>query len=80
MRHVLGLALATLLALPAAQAAADSTPAPVEHVFEDADLVTGEITRPDEHISVHRRGTISLRLIRLRTSFVQEMLKDTEDL
>jgi hypothetical protein len=41
MRYVLGLALATLLALPAAQAAADAPAAPVEHIFQDADLVTG---------------------------------------
>lgn len=80
MRTLLGLALVTVLALPTAQAAADSTPAPVEHVFRDAELVTGGVSRPDEITTVHRRGTINLRLIRLRTSFVPEMLKDTEDL
>jgi hypothetical protein len=80
MRILLGLAFVTVLALPAAQAAADSTPAPVEHTFTDADLVTGENLRPDSVDFVHRRGTINLRLIRLRTTFVPELLKDAEDL
>jgi hypothetical protein len=80
MRYVLGLALATLLALPAAQAAADAPPAPVEHIFEDADQVRGERPSATEGIIRTRRNPGTSSLIRVRASFVQELLKDTEDL
>ncbi len=80
MRTLLGLALVTLLALPAAQVAADSTPAPIEHVFTDADVVRGGGVSPTEGIIQVRRNLGRGTLIRLRTSFVQELLKDTEDL
>lgn len=80
MRILLGLALVTLLALPAAQAAADSTPAPVEHVFTDADEVRGARPSATEGIIHVRRNFAQGSLIRVRASFVQELLKDTEDL
>lgn len=80
MRILLGLALVTLLALPTAQAAADTTPAPVEVVFIDADRVTGDLARPGGEVISTRRNAGHRSLIRVRSSFVQELLKDTEDL
>ncbi|MBK6578712.1 MAG: hypothetical protein IPG17_21455 [Sandaracinaceae bacterium] len=80
MRYVFGLALATLLALPAAQAAADAPAAPVEHIFQDADLVTGGRPSATEGVIRVRRNPGASSLIRVRASFVQELLKDAEDL
>lgn len=80
MRYVFGLALTTLLALPAAQAAADSTPAPVEHIFTDLEQVIGERVNPAGEVIPTRRNLGTRSLIRVRASFVQELLKDTEDL
>jgi len=80
MRYLVGLTLASLLALPAAQAAADTTPAPLEHIFTDADTVRAEIVRPGGEVLPVRRGQGTRTLIRVRASFVQELLKDTEDL
>lgn len=80
MRILLGLALVTVLALPAAQAAADTTPATVDHVFTDADQVRGVRPSATEGIIHVRRNPGASSLIRVRASFVQELLKDTEDL
>ena len=80
MRILLGLALVTLLALPAAQAAADSTPAPVSITFDDPDSVRGVRPSATEGVIQVRRNPGAGTLIRIRASFVQELLKDTEDL
>jgi len=79
MRILLGLALVTVLAVPAAQAAADSTPAPVDVVFTDPDPVLGERPSATEGIIHVRRNVGRGTLIRIRASFVQELLKDAED-
>ena len=79
MRIALGLALATLLALPAAQAAAD-VPPPTEVVFTDADTVRGELVRDDGEVITVRSRPSRNTLIRLRASFVNELLKDAENI
>ncbi|MCB9629430.1 MAG: hypothetical protein H6725_18850 [Sandaracinaceae bacterium] len=81
MRLALGLALATLLALPAAQASANTPPtAPITEVtFTDADMVCAEIVRPGEVLTV-RRGPGRGTLIRTRATFVPELLKDAENI
>ena len=78
MRLALGLALATLLALPAAQAFAN-TPPTTEVTFTDADTVRGEIVRPGEVLTV-RRGPGRGTLIRTRATFVPELLKDAANI
>ncbi|MCA9576254.1 MAG: hypothetical protein R3B40_22225 [Polyangiales bacterium] len=79
MRLALGLALATLLALPAAQASAN-TPAPTEITFTDADLVRGELVRSEGEIIQVRGRLGTSRLIRPRVNFVPELLKDAENI
>jgi hypothetical protein len=79
MRIASGLALATLLALPAAQAAAD-TPPPTEITFTDADTVRGDIAGGTVEVISVRENFGRSRLIRPRVSFVNELLKDAEDI
>ncbi len=60
----------------AQEAAAETT----EFNFEDGDLVTGDLVRPNgELLNVRRRGRRST-LIRIREHFIPEMLKSVEDL
>lgn len=60
-----------------APAAADT---PAEFEFRDGDLVTGEFVRLHSCEPTHRPRTGGGGLIRLRTSFVAELLDDTEAL
>ncbi|MCB9662246.1 MAG: hypothetical protein R3B40_20565 [Polyangiales bacterium] len=55
-------------------------PETTEFNFEDGDLVTGDLVRPNgELLNVRRRGRRST-LIRIREHFIPEMLKSVEDL
>lgn len=61
------------------QEKAEAAPAKTTYNFED-DLVTGDLVRPDgELLRVRRRGRQS-SLIRIRETFVPEMLESVEDL
>ena len=61
-------------------AAQEAAPETTEFNFEDGDLVTGDLVRPNgELLNVRRRGRRST-LIRIREHFIPEMLKSVEDL
>jgi hypothetical protein len=78
---VLGAALLLAdLTIGSSSAAAQEEPATTEFNFEDGDLVTGDLVRPNgELLNVRRRGRRST-LIRIREHFIPEMLKSVEDL
>jgi hypothetical protein len=63
---------------PAPVAAQDAAPE-TSYDFDD-DLVTGDLVRPDGDLLTARRGGPRASLIRVRESFVPEMLKSVEDL
>ena len=79
---VIGAALLLIaLSLDASRAAAqEPAPETTEFNFEDGDLVTGDLVRPNgELLNVRRRGRRST-LIRIREHFIPEMLKSVENL
>lgn len=78
---VLGAALLLVdFSFGSSSASAQDQPETTEFNFEDGDLVTGDLVRPNgELLNVRRRGRRST-LIRIREHFIPEMLKSVEDL
>ena len=77
---VLGAALLLVDLIIGSSSASAQEPPTTEFNFEDGDLVTGDLVRPNgELLNVRRRGRRST-LIRIREHFIPEMLKSVEDL
>lgn len=77
---VLGAALLLVDLTFGSSSASAQEPETTEFNFEDGDLVTGDLVRPNgELLNVRRRGRRST-LIRIREHFIPEMLKSVEDL
>ncbi|HJL22571.1 MAG TPA: hypothetical protein RMG45_20450 [Polyangiaceae bacterium LLY-WYZ-15_(1-7)] len=83
-----GLAAAlTLVGSPVAGAQEPAAAAPtrggdevVEHDFADADLVRGDLVRPEGETLFVRQGRTFRSLIRPRSTFVPELTKSVENL
>jgi hypothetical protein len=80
-RIVVALAMLAVVAL-AAPAAAQEPPQGVPYVqyFMDPEFVEGTLIRPDDLTLIDRGRLITTSLIKIRWDFVQELLKNGEDL
>ena len=69
-------------AKPAAAAGAPTGNAPprVRNYDFDADVIDGELVRPEGEFLAARRGAEHGSLIRVRTDFIREIVKSAEDL
>jgi len=80
MRRLQGFVIAAVLAGALPSIASAQQPAPQEFNFEDGESVSGNLMRPDgEVIDVPRTGRRP-SLIRIRESFIPEMLRSAENL